>query len=62
MANTTPTGICMDWNQIKFKDTGVAFCTERMPIALTKNASKKLMASKGIVFIKKFGKWETQWL
>ncbi len=52
MANTTPTGIGMDWNKVKFKDTGVAFCTEIMPIALTKIASKKLIVSKGIVFIK----------
>jgi|JI7StandDraft_1071085.scaffolds.fasta_scaffold90558_2 hypothetical protein len=52
MAKTTPTGIGMDWNKVKFRDTGVAFWTERMPIALTKIASKKLMASKGIVFIK----------
>jgi hypothetical protein len=51
MANTTPTGIDMDWNKVKFKDTDVAFCTEIMPIALTKIASIKLMASKGIVFI-----------
>jgi hypothetical protein len=51
IAKTTPIGICIDLKKKKFKDTGVAFCTERMPIALAPIASKKLMASKGIVFI-----------
>jgi hypothetical protein len=51
IANTNPTGICMDLNKIKLKATGAAFWTEIMPIALAKIATKKLMASRGIVFI-----------
>ena len=51
IANTNPTGTCIDLKNIKFKDTEAAFCTEIMPIALAKIATKKLMASRGIVFI-----------
>lgn len=53
IANTNPTGTCIDLKKIKFKDTGAAFCTEIMPIVLAKIATKKLMASRGIVFIKR---------
>lgn len=51
-ANTTPTGISIDWKKRKFKDTGVAFCTDKIAIALTEAATTTLIKRWGIVFIK----------
>ncbi|OCR00420.1 hypothetical protein BCD67_12975 [Oscillatoriales cyanobacterium USR001] len=50
-ANTTPTGIEIDWKNRKFKDTGAAFCTATIAIVLIQAATNILTIELGTIFI-----------
>lgn len=58
IAKTTPAGMEIDCQDKNFKETGVAFCTERMATAITHSAITQLIktGAMGFMTLKQGGK------